>query len=70
MDDADVGYVHPKVDLAKLPVWALWRQDDNANRFEIARFRSYAKAYAQERMFTARGHRQTYWVDPLVDPGT
>lgn len=64
IDDTDVQLIHPQVELARLPVWVLWRQDDNGNRFEMARFRSYAKACAQERMFTARGHRQSYWVEP------
>ncbi|WP_346674074.1 hypothetical protein [Nannocystis sp. SCPEA4] len=40
------------------------RQDDNGNAFELARFRSHAKACAQEHVFTARGHRQLYWVEP------
>lgn len=62
IDENDVELC-PDVDLSRLPTWALWREDDYANRFEIARFHSYAKAFAQERMFTARGHRQIYWVD-------
>lgn len=63
IDDADAVRIDPRVELAKLPVWALWRRDDNNNSFEMARFRSYAKAGAQAQMYTARGHRQTYWVD-------
>lgn len=63
IDDADVGHLDPRVDLSRLPTWALWRQDDNGNRFEMARFRSYAKACAQEQLFTARGHKQNYWVE-------
>ncbi|WAS96717.1 hypothetical protein [Nannocystis punicea] len=64
IDDADVTRVDPQIDLERLPRWALIRQDDNGNRFEIARFRSYTKAYAQERTLTARGHKQLYWVEP------
>jgi hypothetical protein len=63
IDDADTLFIDPHVDLAQLPAWSLWRQDDNGNRFEMARFRSYAKACAHERMFTARGHKQNYWVE-------
>jgi hypothetical protein len=63
IDDADALQIHPSIDLARLPAWTLWRQDDNGNRFEMARTRSYAKACAQERMFTARGHKQNYWVE-------
>jgi hypothetical protein len=64
IDDSDVSFIHPQVDLTRLPVWVLWRQDDNGNRFEMARFRSYAKAQAQAQIFTDRGHRQVYWVEP------
>lgn len=64
IDDEDCEHISPAIDLSRLPVWALWREDDNVNHFEVARFRSYAKARAQERIFTARGHKQTYWVDP------
>lgn len=64
IDEHDVAYLDPRIDLAQLPCWALWREDDNVNRFEIDRFHSYAKAIAQEQMYTARGHRQFYWVDP------
>lgn len=66
IDDADTAYIHPSVDLARLPVWTLWRQDDNGNLFEMARTRCYTKACAQERMFTARGHKQNYWVEQAI----
>lgn len=65
IDDHDVT-LHPDIDLAQLPQWALWRQDDNANRFEVERYRCYAKAVALEQMYTARRHRQSYWVDPVT----
>jgi hypothetical protein len=64
IDDADVATLHPAVDLARMPVWALCRQDDHGNRFEMARLRSHAKAWAQAQAYTARGHRQVYWVEP------
>jgi len=64
IDDSDCKDLGPSIDLSGLPVWALWRQDDNGNRFEVARFRSYAKACLQEQIFTDRGHKQTYWVEP------
>lgn len=64
IDDEDCKHISPAINLSRLPVWALWREDDNVNRFEVARFRSYAKARAHEQIFTARGHKQTYWVDP------
>jgi hypothetical protein len=64
IDISDVSFVHAQVDRTRLPEWALWRQDDNGNRFEMARFHCYAKASAQAQMYTARGHRQLYWVEP------
>jgi hypothetical protein len=42
--------------------WELWRQDDNGNRFRIARFSSRAAADAEQRRFEALAHKQTYWV--------
>lgn len=64
VDDRDVTHIHPGVELERLPVWALWREDDNCNRFEIDRSRSYTKMYAQQQRYEARGHRQTYWIEP------
>jgi hypothetical protein len=43
-------------------VWIVWRQDDNGNRFEVARFTSRAEADALAAQMEARGHKQTYWV--------
>lgn len=44
--------------------WELWRQDDNGNRFLVARFASRAAADDEQRRFEALGHKQTYWVQP------
>ncbi|HEX2080024.1 MAG TPA: hypothetical protein VHG08_20060 [Longimicrobium sp.] len=49
------------------PAWELWRQDDNGNRFLVARFGSADAAEAEQRRFEALGHKQTYWVE-RVDP--
>ena len=49
--------------------WELWRQDDNGNRFRIARFASRAQADAEQRRFEALGHKQTYWVQPREGAG-
>lgn len=46
--------------------WELWRQDDNANRFRIARFALREQADAEQRRFEALGHKQTYWVQPAA----
>lgn len=64
IDDGDCARINPEIDLSRLPIWTLRRQDDNGNSFEVARFRSYAKACAQAEIFTTRGHKQLYWVDP------
>jgi Ion transport protein N-terminal len=48
--------------------WELWRQDDNGNRFAIARFGSAEAAEAEQRRFEALGHKQTYWVQRRADP--
>jgi hypothetical protein len=42
--------------------WVVWCQDDNGNRFEVARWESRADTDAQAEMMERRGHRQTYWV--------
>lgn len=62
IDDRDAIALAPEVELAALPVWVLWREDDNGNRVEIDRYRSYAKAEQDERIYTDRGHRQSYWI--------
>jgi hypothetical protein len=38
-------------------IWIVWRQDDNGNRFEVARHTSREAAELE-----ARGHKQAYWV--------
>ncbi|HEX6038802.1 SPOR domain-containing protein [Longimicrobium sp.] len=43
--------------------WELWRQDDNGNRFRIARFGSREAADAEQRRFEALAHKQIYWVE-------
>ena len=43
-------------------VWVVWRQDDNGNRFEVARRSSRSEAEQLATTMEARGHRQIYWV--------
>ncbi len=64
IDECDVIYVDPRVQAETLPVWQLWRLDDNGNEFLIEAFRSRAKAVATQARFEARGQRQTYFVRP------
>ena len=42
--------------------WIVWPQDDNGNRFEVARKDSRADAEELAAVMEARGHRQLYWV--------
>ncbi len=51
-------------DDATRAAWELWRQDDNGNRFLIARFASRVEAEDAGRRFEALAHKQTYWVQP------
>ena len=44
--------------------YELWRMDDNGNRFLIGVFDSQAEALDEARAFEAKGHKQTYWVEP------
>jgi len=46
------------------PRWALWRQDDNGNRVLMRRFADLAEAEREQRAYEARGHKQTYWIEP------
>lgn len=66
IDERDTLELHPTIDLEQLPQWSLWRADDFGNPVEIDRYHCYAKASALEQMFAARGHKQSYWVDPTV----
>lgn len=43
--------------------WALWRLDDNGNRFVVAVFVRLDEAEAAARAFEAHGHKQAYWVE-------
>ncbi|GGN43366.1 hypothetical protein FHR83_001810 [Actinoplanes campanulatus] len=42
--------------------WRVWRQDDNGNRFVVARFTSRAEAEKLAAEMESRGHKQLYWV--------
>jgi len=50
--------------------WQVWRQDDHGNKFLVKgdfRCRGDAQKLCDE--LTARGHKQTYWVEkPDIDP--
>jgi len=43
--------------------WIVMRQDDNGNRYEVARVTSRCEAESLARQYEARGHKQIYWVE-------
>lgn len=44
-------------------VWCVRRIDDNGNTFDVAAFSHRCGADAHAATLSARGHKQTYWVD-------
>ena len=48
--------------------WLLLRQDDNGNRYEMARFATREAAEHAAAEFQARGHKQLYYVEPGHSP--
>lgn len=42
----------------------LWRLDDNANEFLVAKFTERTSAELKLREMAAGGHKQTYWIKP------
>ena len=44
-------------------VWRVLRLDDNGNRFVVAECVSEEEARRLADAFTARGHKQAYWVE-------
>ncbi|MDC3961934.1 hypothetical protein [Polyangium jinanense] len=62
LDTPEVQWIEPRIDLAALPRWSLWRQDDNGQRYEMSTFLSYSRAMRECATFEARGHKQMYWV--------
>lgn len=44
--------------------WAIWRQDDNGNRFRISGGHAHEDAERTRAAFEARGHKQLYWIEP------
>jgi hypothetical protein len=54
--------------------WVVWRQDDDGNRYVVARLPELAPAQALADEMEARGHRQVYLVareqPRAAQPGT
>lgn len=47
-------------------VWVVRRVDDNGNVFEVERFSHRGGADALATQLSARGHKQTYWVERIA----
>jgi hypothetical protein len=45
--------------------WALYRQDDNGNRFEVEKFATESGARARLAFFESMSHKQMYWLEPF-----
>ena len=45
--------------------WAVWRVDDNGNRFLVSQHASEQEAQEAASTYEARAHKQHYWVEPV-----
>lgn len=54
---------HWKADSGK---WRVMRLDDNGNTLEVAVASCEAEAETIAAAFEARGHKQTYWIEPAT----
>ena len=61
-----VRFTELRSDSAILQPWRVCRQDDNGNRFTLSEFLDEAQARAQAQQFSARGHKQMYWPEPMA----
>ncbi|WP_263166009.1 SPOR domain-containing protein [Streptomyces sp. SCSIO ZS0520] len=43
--------------------WVVVRQDDNGNRYRVARYATKAEAQRVAERLDSRGHQQLYWVE-------
>ena len=50
--------------------WRIVRQDDNGNRFVVEQGLTEEAARRRAAELTARGHKQTYWIEPAQDVAT
>ena len=55
--ESEPGDPHPT------ETWAVWRIDDNGNTFVVRGGLPRAEADQWVAEFTARGHKQMYWVE-------
>ncbi len=50
--------------------WRLWRMDDHGHTFLVAEHFTREAAWRQRDELAAKGHKQTYWVEPPGSPAT
>ncbi|MFE6050193.1 SPOR domain-containing protein [Kitasatospora sp. NPDC056446] len=50
--------------------YRVMRQDDNGNRFLVAKDLDRAEALRRAAELEARGHKQLYWVEAVDEAGT
>jgi hypothetical protein len=48
--------------------FCVMRQDDNGNRYVVARALTEPEAELLSASYAARGHKQLYWVEPMDEP--
>ena len=44
-------------------LWSIWRQDDNGQKYEVARGLTLEAAKLRVAELESHGHKQTYWVE-------
>lgn len=69
IDTDTLRWVHPAIDLSALPQWSVWRMDDHGGEFRMRTFRCRAAAARCAEAFSARAHKQTYWVEQDGEAG-
>lgn len=47
------------------PLWNLWRQDDNGNKFLMKSFYSEQQAAKAKAEFEEKKHKQIYWIEKI-----
>lgn len=47
--------------------WALWRQDDNGNRFLVCVKETREEVHSLQEAYEKRGHKQYYFIEPFKE---
>jgi hypothetical protein len=54
--------------LGAMSPWAVFRQDDHGHRALVRQTEDRAEAERLLAEYEARGHKQTYWIEPIEPP--